>query len=221
MPAAIDLTGQSFGCLTVIRKLPAPTRHGNYRWECVCSCGVTTTVTSGDLRTRHTKSCGCLRHESNPSNRRGRTHGMSTTPAYQSWSGMRDRCLNKDNRAYPRYGGRGITICDRWSSFQNFLDDMGPRPDDHTLDRIDNNGPYSPDNCRWALWTQQNRNTRANRRLTFQGRTQPIVAWAEETGINHGVIRNRLRLGWPVEKALTAAVEPRHRRRPDYSATAV
>lgn len=125
---------------------------------------------------------------------------------------MRQRCNNPEVRAYPRYGGRGIAVCARWLSFANFLADMGPRPTPaHTVERIDNNGPYAPENCRWADRTEQANNTRKNRHLTLNGATRTLAEWSRATGIGTHTIGARIdRLGWSVEMALTT---PTRRRR--------
>ena len=125
-------------------------------------------------------------------------------PEYQIWKQMRYRCSNPRTRNYHNYGGRGIKVCGRWSVFKNFWEDMGPRPATHySLDRIDNDGNYEPDNCRWATPKQQGRNARYNRILTHNGRSMCLADWSEATGIRHSIIRKRLTRGWPVDLALT------------------
>ena len=133
-----------------------------------------------------------------------KTHGCTGTPTWTSWFNMRKRC-----RERPLYGGRGITVDPRWESFENFLADMGERPEGHTLDRINNDGPYSPDNCRWAPPVVQSNNRGNNRWITYVGRTQIIAQWAREAGLSRGVLHNRITMyGWSMERALT---EPVHR----------
>lgn len=136
-----------------------------------------------------------------------KTHGYSrTSPTYGSWSAMLSRCTNPNASDWPRYGGRGITVCEKWlHSFECFLRDMGDRPPDTTLDRYPNNdGNYEPGNCRWATATQQSRNRRSNHPLEFNGKTQTIAEWAEELGLNYTTLDERIiRSGWSVEKALT------------------
>ncbi len=135
-------------------------------------------------------------------------HNGCNRPEYVCWQQMNSRCFNPRNRCFPRYGGRGVTVCDRWRhDFAAFLADMGPRPSPkHSIDRIDNSGPYSPENCRWATLTEQNRNKRTNRLLTFHGETLPLSAWAERLGMPENTIRNRLRRGWSDERTLTEPV---------------
>ncbi len=149
-----------------------------------------------------TRSCGCLR----------RTHGLIQTREYGAWEGLRNRCNNPTNHAYRRYGGRGIKVCERWDSFENFLADMGPSPDGMSIDRIDNNGPYSPENCKWSTSKEQNRNRRDNRLITYKGQTKCLAEWAESTGISADTLGVRLdKLDWPIECALTKPVRRRSR----------
>ena len=120
------------------------------------------------------------------------------------WSSMRQRCDNPNNQAYHRYGGRGITVCERWQTFSNFVEDMGPRPPGLQLDRIDNDKGYSPDNCRWATPMENSHNTATNRRLTLDGVTKTLAEWGRDTGLSQPVITHRLKAGWQLDKALTA-----------------
>ena|SRR2546425_6862076 len=130
------------------------------------------------------------------------------SPEYQSWHHMKGRCLNPNEDAYARYGGRGITVCDRWlHSFAAFLADMGPRPSSgHTIERLDNSKGYSPDNCVWATWIEQENNRKDNREITFQGRTLTLAQWVKVTGICWSTIAQRLKRGWSAEKTLTTPV---------------
>lgn len=129
---------------------------------------------------------------------------MKKTPIYSTWRTMRERCNNPNAVNYDRYGGRGIKVCERWSSFENFYADMGDRPFPRAeIDRIDNDGDYEPGNCRWATRSQNGNNTSANRAITFRGKTQNIVQWAKEFGLSYPAVYQRLKLGWSIEKALT------------------
>jgi len=135
-------------------------------------------------------------------------HGMSKTKAYRTWGAMIQRCYNEKSPYWQRYGGRGIQICPQWrESFECFHQDMGDPPSpQHSIDRIDNNGDYSPQNCRWATQRQQMQNTRRNRLLTFAGETKCLSVWAEELGVNSATLTGRLDTGWTVEEALSKPV---------------
>jgi hypothetical protein len=189
-----DLTGQVFGRLTVVGY--AGSRKGRARWLCECECGnMHTTV----IRKSRKPSCGCLFVEAIT------THGGSNSPEYRSWVHMIARCHNANNDAYATYGGRGITVCDRWrESFADFLSDMGPRPSiKYSLDRFpDQNGDYESGNVRWATALEQGRNRTNNRLLTLQGETHTLSEWSETTGIPESTLTGRLDRGWTLERAL-------------------
>ena len=201
-----DLTGHRFGNLVVREYVGSPGKRS--LWLCDCDCGKTSLVRSGPLTTGNSTTCGCDRSRSRI------THGASKakTPEYKIWSSMHDRCLNPKYRSYHRYGGRGISICERWrgkGKFKNFFANMGPRPSaKHSIDRIDNNGNYEPSNCRWATKTQQCRNTRQNKFLTINCCTLTIAEWAEKLKVNQSTIRFRLSSGWTAEEAVLTPVIP-------------
>lgn len=155
----IDLAGQRFGRLQVIRQAPKR-RAGRVTWQCMCDCGAQASVQTKHLRNGESRSCGCLRREVEKV--AAVKHGKHRTPEYTSWRAMRDRCLNPKSTSYPYYGGRGVTICAEWrESFTAFLRDMGPRPfSGATIDRIDPDGDYELSNCRWATRAQQTSNRR-------------------------------------------------------------
>jgi hypothetical protein len=196
----LDLTGQVFGRLRVIG--PAErTRNNETAWYCQCSCGNVCIKPTRSLRVNNIRSCGCLKRE----NKANWKHGQRRNPIYKCWHSMIQRCTNPNNSSYADYGGRGITVCERWQHFMNFYADMGERPLNMTLDRVDNNGPYSPENCRWATTSEQSRNTRHTRMITFNGRTQCLQDWATEIGISHATIASRLKRGKTVGEALGLA----------------
>lgn len=131
-------------------------------------------------------------------------HGMHNTPEYTAWSHMKDRCRNPRAKEYHYYGERGITVCERWDSFEAFFADMGPKPSsDYTLERIDNDGPYSSDNCRWATWTDQQRNKRNANKVMWRGEMRSLMDLSEEYGVKQATIRYRLKRGWTLEDAVT------------------
>lgn len=204
----IDLTGQRFGKLTVIERTQSTNK--NAKWICECECGKIVSVFGADLRSGKTKSCGCLFSEQLA--RRNYKHGLSKCKLVDVWRGMKNRCCNPNNEAYDNYGGRGITICDEWindfESFYNWSISNG-YSDNLSIDRIDNDKGYSPDNCRWATRKEQANNKRTNRRIYYKGVTLTAREWENATGINSHTIIKRLEMGWDVEKALTTIPKKR------------
>lgn len=207
-PRFQNLTGQTFGRLTVVGFDHTKNPRLGAWWRCSCSCGETASVKGTSLRSGRTRSCGCLKKEVIAAGAHS-VHGATTedgkSPEYVVWSHMIARCTNPNDKRYARYGGRGIVVCDEWlKDFARFLADMGPRPSpDHTIDRIDNDGPYSAANCRWATRKEQNRNTSTNRMVTAFGQTRCLAEWAEITGIHRETVRDRLNRGWDAERAVT------------------
>lgn len=216
MPPKINLTGQRFGKL--ICKKDIGRMSGRVVWLCLCDCGKESKVVSSNLLRGHISSCGCSRND-NPA---GTTHGLSMnadkrkTRLYSVWIQMRQRCLNSKNKSYHRYGGRGISVCKEWDDYAAFhLWAMANGyHNDLTIERINNNGNYEPDNCKWATHKEQGQNSSRNRLITFCGNTRTLGQWADLIGMHHDALRERLDNGWSVEKALTTPVNPnlqRHR----------
>jgi hypothetical protein len=197
-----DLIGQTFGRLRVLARADN-TRHGKARYYCSCQCGRATVVVGVDLTQGHTKSCGCWRVE-HPSLAFTR-HGMRRSAEYRIWCHLKTRCLNPQSGFYYRYGGRGITICPAWvSSFETFYRDMGPRPTaEHSIDRINNDAGYTPQNCRWATRSQQSSNRSTVRHIEHNGITDTLAGWARRLGLPYMRVRRRLIDGWSVERAFS------------------
>jgi hypothetical protein len=218
----IDMTGRIIGRLEVL-SISTERKHGKVSWLCRCSCGNFHTATGKDLRSGSIQSCGCLGTErrSESVTRRNTKHRMTGTPTYRSWSSMIGRCTNPKNPDYLDYGGKGITVCDRWlESFENFYSDMGDRPRGKTLDRIDGDQGYFPENCRWATASQQAQNRKSSRLITCNGQTLNLTEWVKQQGIPKSTILNRLNRGWTTEQALgftqpSNASKTRNRRKPE------
>lgn len=198
-----DITGQTFGRLIVMGRAEN-TKPGKVRWKCLCVCGGTTITGTHELRSGNTKSCGCFGKEQLDDART--THDKSNTPEYNTWCHMKGRCHNPKNVGFKDYGGRGIIVCNEWrNDFMAFFDHVGSKPsENHSIERIDNNGNYEPGNVRWAMPKEQNNNQRSNHNITFQGAKKTRAQWAETLGINKGTLSSRIhQLHWPIEKALT------------------
>lgn len=188
--------GQRFLMLVVLKRIGLSScRRPKTLWLCQCDCGQTTTVVTANLGRIH--SCGCFQKGRQP------THGMSRTRTHKSWSGMFQRCENPKDTAYPRYGGRGIKVCPQWRKFEQFLKDMGECPEGLTIDRKDNDGNYTPENCRWATRQTQSENRRWVVWIEFNGVRKTRAQWAREIGITTATLRDRLASNWPLEQALS------------------
>lgn len=193
--------GQRFGAWSAQRPVFGP-RGGTMHWWCICDCGIQRKVQTSMLIRGKSSGCGCtglLRTA-----RANSTHSMSNTRTWRIWRAMRRRCYEEDCDSYRNYGGRGITVSERWLKFENFLADMGECPLGLSIERIDVEGHYAPGNCRWASVVEQARNRRTNLMVTIEGVTKPLIAWAEELGIvGYGTVKSRISdLGWSAERAL-------------------
>lgn len=197
-PQVEDISGRVFGRLTVIRFHNSGNKKA--QWECLCICGNTCLIYGKALRLG-TKSCGCL--HSDVTRKRFTTPGGYGTPEYRAWAQLLSRCNDSNNPRYSDYGGRGITVCERWSRFEHFLADMGNRPTvKHSIDRINNNGNYCPENCQWSTRSEQANNKRTNRILCIDGVARTLSQWAVVSGINRPCIHARLTLGWTEKEAV-------------------
>jgi hypothetical protein len=200
MPARMppSKTGDRFGRLLLLGEVPGETgAPSKRRWNCLCTCGSTSTPILNHLRSGNTVSCGCVRLE------KVTTHGLALHPLYKTWSGMVQRCTDPEEPNYHNYGGRGVFVCRRWLEPANFIADM-----DHgyspglTLDRVDNSLGYSPENCRWATRVQQARNRRDNHLISHQDRNICLAEACELAGLKYTTAKTRLSAGWPIQKAL-------------------
>lgn len=200
-----DITGQTFERWTVLEYL------GNSKWLCKCECGTVKSVQLAHLKNGTSLSCGCYAKEKTAE--RTRTHGEASKKAgkatrlYRIWYHLAGRCENPNDDAYSNYGGRGITIYPEWRKsytvFREWSLQNGYK-DNLSIDRIDNNGNYEPGNCRWTTAKEQCNNKRNNHLLTCNGETKTMAQWAEEVGINYDTLKRRIKLGWPIDKALYA-----------------
>jgi hypothetical protein len=194
----LDMAGQKFGRLTVI-EFSRKNVHRHAYWVCECECGNKVDVNASHLKSGHTRSCGCFNFKSFSLKRtKHKPHGMSGSPEHKTWRGMIKRCTNPNAINYKNYGGRGITVCDRWlNSFENFYADMGEKPSkSHSIDRLNNNLGYSKDNCRWSVQIDQQRNRRNNRWITVECCVRTVAEWADIVGASQSVIYSRLSRGW-------------------------
>ena len=209
-----DLTGIKFGKLTAIEYKPCRDKNNKRisKWLCKCDCGKLKEVETYNLTSGHTKSCGCSR------NIRNSKHNMTNTRFFSIWNGIKNRCLNKNVKAYPRYGGIGITVCDRWIKFENFRDDMYQSYKEHvekygeketTIDRIDNNKGYSKDNCKWSTNREQSLNRRSNKKYLVNGEMLTATGISEKYNMTYSTVIHRICRGWDIDRIINQ--KPRER----------
>ncbi len=214
---AIDLTGQQFGFLTVIRRAGSIKKrvHGSYAtWLCWCTCGKEVEVIGQRLRNGLRKACA-RGHFWASRSERGRGLANRYPSEYRSWRGARERCLLPSVEHYAQYGGRGITICERWKdSFANFLADLGPKPTPyHTIERNNVNGNYEKDNCRWATRIEQSRNMQRSVYVEYEGERLLFIELVKRLGLNRYAVYGRLKNGWSLEQALAIPIRPKKKNR--------
>lgn len=199
-----------FGRLTVLKELSP---SNGRRILCRCSCGEVKEFPYANLISGNTKSCGCYRRQRTAE--KNTTHGLHSVPEYSIWKQMRQRCSNPNNDRFQDYGGRGVTVCERWHSFENFLLDMGSRPSvEHSIERRENESGYCPENCYWGTRIEQGNNKRNNHLVTFDGKTLTLAEWSRKVGLRGLTIMRRLEAGWSTEKALTTpSRSPKSRKR--------
>lgn len=202
----IDLTGEKYNSLSVIEQADTrilPSGQHKTMWKCMCDCGNITVVASYALRSGGIKSCKKCGKMKSANSRK--THGKSYTRLHNIWSGMKARCYNKNHDYYKNYGGRGVTVCEEWrDNFQAFYDwaVSNGYSTELTIDRINNDGNYEPSNCRWSTKKEQANNTRKNKRITFNGKTQTLSQWADEYGLSQDLLGERLLRGVSFEEAV-------------------
>ena len=201
-----DLTGQKFGLLTVLSRAEN-TPTGRVKWHCQCECGGTKIVASAELSKGSTRSCGCLGLAQRKAAGDSRKHKYSRSTClseYKTWWGMIARCTNVNHKSYQNYGGKGITVCERWrNSFPAFVDDMGKRPKGKTLDRIDSKKNYCPENCRWATRIEQANNRSDNHLIEYNGEVHTVMEWVRLLGLSQATVYDRIRKKLPDEFVLS------------------
>lgn len=205
----IDLTGEKYNLLTVIRKTSKKDPQGRLLWECKCDCGNTTLVNSNNLKTGQVKSCGCLFHKYSDYSSILNNHKDDYRRLYGIWKNIKSRCTNTNDKSYNNYGGRGITIDSEWEkSFIKFAEwaYLHGYNNDLTIERINVNGNYSPENCTWTTLKNQARNRRSTLWITYQGETKSLAEWCEIYGTNYKRTHGRMRRGWDFEKAMFTPV---------------
>lgn len=199
----IDLTGQRFGFLLVVGPGVSDGRRHEAYWLCRCSCGSETSVPGSKLRFGGKRACGLNGHRYGDETRIRKAYLVHKVE-YRTWAAMLSRCRNPRATGYSYYGGRGVKVCDEWLKFENFLSDMGPRPDGRfSIDRVDSDGDYTPKNCRWATLKQQGRNRRKKVFIEIDGKVRHLPEVAEEVGLPNSTIYNRVKNGWDPKRAIS------------------
>ena len=196
----IEMQGQRFGRLTVVQRNPHVGKNRVVMWDCVCDCGNNVTVSGSNLR-RGTRSCGCLKYESH-----NKVHGLSQHPLHRVWTGMKTRCYNPNSNSYKNYGARGICLCDEWANdfeaFYTWAISSGYR-EGLTIERLDNDGIYEPDNCIWISKGEQSKNRRFCHKITIGHETKNLFDWCRQYNIQPSTAINRIKSGWSEEDAIT------------------
>ncbi len=210
MKKIIVKSGDKYGRFKILQEIFEPGRYRKF--QCECSCGVIKIVQLDTLRLGKVISCGCYRSENfkKINLRHGYSKRSKRSKIYQVWHSMKQRCQNPKNKSYPRYGGRGIEVCERWQKFINFVEDMKEPQHGQSLERIDNARGYSKENCKWATVWEQAANKRNNRLLTYGGKTQMLAQWGRETGIARDTLSSRIKKGWTPSQVINT---PRYARR--------
>lgn len=205
MSKLIDITGNKYNMLTVLGRVEND-KNGQSRWECICECGNKTIVKGANLKNGAVKSCGCLVHR--PA--LNKKHGESNTPLYRMWTSMIYRCDNPKYIAYKYYGARGIRVCDEWHDYETFKKWVNETKtdDSYTIERIDVNGDYGPDNCKWIPMSEQANNRRSNIVIDYNGEEHTLMQWCKKLNLNYKNVHNRMyKLGWSFEKAISTDID--------------
>lgn len=215
MSARDRLAGKTFGRWTVIADSRMP--NGDLGWICRCACGAERTIVGHSLKSGDSRSCGCWQKDwASANGKKAKTHGMTGKPTHASWRSMIERCTKNDHVSWPRYGGRGIRVCQRWMKFEHFLEDMGARPDGMTLDRVDTNGDYCKSNCRWATIDQQSNNRETNVILEAFGERKTAMQWSRDPRcmVTHNTLCQRIAYGVdPLKAIVTPSAHANYKKR--------
>lgn len=214
MSKFIDLTGKKFGRLTVIKRVEnriSNCGQSKTMFLCKCDCGKEVCVEGAKLRNGHTQSCGCLHNEifANIGRKKNLIHGLSNDRLYHIWEGMKRRCYQKSAKNYVNYGAKGIEVCNEWLNFEPFYNwaISNGYQENLTIDRIDVNDNYCPENCRWVDWKTQENNRSNNYKLTFNNETHTVSEWAKIINVSTSTLYSRLKRGWTVERLLTTTCQ--------------